>query len=256
MHNVAAVFIMEIITSVSNERVKRIVRLHSAKGRSEEGLFIAEGIKILRDNKEKLVELYVREDKVEEFLPFFPGVPQFVVTDRVYQKLTSTETPQGILGVFRVGEAGPITSQRVLVLSGLQDPGNVGALIRTAVASGFTDILAESSASPYSPKAVRASMGGIFRVNYMTASAEEIISLLDGYSVCALDMGGENLFSAKLSGKIALIVGSEGRGVSPALRSASNRVLALPMLGGIESLNAAVSAGIAMYRLSKFNQED
>ena len=246
---------MEIITSTQNTRVKRIVSLKSAKGRDAEGVFFAEGVKILSDNKDRILELFIREDKLDEYVPIFPDVPVVSVTEAVFQKMSDTDTPQGILGTFRIPEGDFPSGRRILVLDGVQDPGNVGALIRTAVAAGLDGVVAVDSASPYSPKAVRASMGGVFRTVIARATREEALSRLAGRTVVVLDMGGENLFNARVDGDFALVVGSEGRGLSEAFRSRADRVLALPMAGGIESLNAAVSAGIAMYNLSEFNKE-
>ena len=95
----------------------------------------------------------------------------------------------------------------------------------------------------------------MFRINVLRATREEALKCLEKRTVVVLDMGGENIFNARVEGDFALVVGSEGRGISAALKSRADRVLALPMAGGIESLNAAVSAGIAMYNLSQFNKE-
>ena len=249
-----AVFIMEVIVSTQNQRIKRIASLKTAKGREETGLFFAEGIKLIRDNADKIVELFVREDKALEYAKEFDIVPT-VVSSAVYDKISDTDTPQGILATFKIPAESCPQGKRLLVLDGIQDPGNVGALLRTAVAAGFDGVIAVDSASAYSPKAVRASMGGVFRIPVAKMTRDDAIKALCGRLVVVLDMGGENLFSARTDGDFALVVGSEGKGLSPEFRSRADKVLALPMAGGIESLNAAVSAGIAMYALSQFNKE-
>ena len=246
---------METITSTQNARIKRIVSLKTSKGRDAECVFFAEGVKVLSDNKDKLIELFIREDKVAEYAALFPSVPITVVTEAVYDKISDTDTPQGILGTFSVPAKVDLGGPRILVLDGVQDPGNVGALIRTAVAAGYSGVLAVDSASPYCPKAVRASMGGVLRIGIVRTTREVALRYLAGRTVVVLDMGGENLFRARVQGDIALVVGSEGRGLSDAFRARADRVMALPMAGGMESLNAAVSAGIAMYNLSEFNKE-
>lgn len=246
---------METITSTQNQRVKRIVSLRTAKGREEEGLFFAEGVKILADNREGLVELFVREDKVNEYAPLFEGVSMTVVSSSVYQKMSDTDSPQGILGTFRIPSTVELSGKRILVLDGVQDPGNVGAMLRTAVAAGFNGVIAVESASPYSPKAVRASMGGVFRIPVMRATRSEALKAVENRTVVVLDMNGYNVFYADVKGDFALVVGNEGSGLSPEFRARADYKLSIPMAGGIESLNASVSAGVAMYNLSEFIEE-
>ena len=138
---------------------------------------------------------------------------------------------------------------RCLLLDGLQDPANVGAIIRTAVAAGYEDVYLAGCADPFSPKSVRASMSGVFFARIMQGTQEEILSAIAGMSVIAADMGGEDVFSYVAPEKFCLAVGSEGSGLSALVRGRADVTVRIPMDARTESLNAAVSAGILMYAL-------
>jgi TrmH family RNA methyltransferase len=140
----------------------------------------------------------------------------------------------------------------LLVLDRLQDPGNVGALVRTAGAIGFDGVLCvKGTADPFSPKAVRASAGALFRLPvYESGDPEEALDTLrsEGYRVVLLDAGGTSLcWEADITGRAAFIVGNEGGGVDPRFADSADVTVRVPMTAGAESLNAAVAAGIAMY---------
>ena len=134
-----------------------------------------------------------------------------------------------------------------VVLDGVQDSGNVGTIIRTAVGAGFSDVYLVDSADAFSPKTVRASMGAVLRANVIKARAEELEDYLTGYDKVAMDMGGDDVFSYRPKRKVAIIVGNEAHGLSDFARKFSDVTLSIPMQGGQESLNVAVAAGIAMY---------
>jgi TrmH family RNA methyltransferase len=136
-----------------------------------------------------------------------------------------------------------------LLLDGVADPSNVGAIIRTAVASGYKEVfLTSECADAFSPKAVRSSMSGVFRAKVMRGELGEILSVIDCPIVVA-DMGGENVFERKIQGKFCLVIGNEGRGVSDSLKTKADIIVSIPMQNDMESLNASVSAGILMYNL-------
>ena len=139
-----------------------------------------------------------------------------------------------------------------IVLDGVADPGNVGAIIRTANAAGYDEIyLTDDCADAYAPKSVRASMSGVFFTKLYIGTRAEIINALKGTPVVVADMHGENVFSFQAPQKFALVIGNEANGVSSELNNIATHTVKIPMRATQESLNAAVSAGILMYQLKK-----
>ena len=148
-----------------------------------------------------------------------------------------------------------LTGRRIAALDGVQDPGNVGTILRTADAAGFDGVLLGSGcADLYSAKTLRATMGSVFRVPTRRTDdlAGELMAMrARGYAVAATELGGEDFSAGCPRGQCVLVIGSEGRGVSQAVRGAATHHLALPMRGGAESLNAAVAAGIMIYEMAR-----
>lgn len=241
---------MKEISSTKNERIKRLRALQTKKGREEYRAFAVEGIRALNDLPEGVTpsEVYVRkgDEKLLNFASTLHNHPT-IVPDFVMDSVCDTVTTAGIIAEFPLPQQQNLQGRKVLVADGVTDSGNLGTLIRTGIAMGFSDFLCLETADPYAPKTVRATMGGIFRANVVRATPEEGIRLLDGYEVAVLDMAGGNVFRYRQpKEKFALAVGGEARGVSPLLLSRANTVLSIPMKGGMESLNAAVAASAAM----------
>lgn len=242
---------MERISSTTNSKVKKVASLKDSASRKEQELFVAEGVRIVKDAGVSPVELYITENHLD-FGEKYEGIcPVYLVSEEVFAKMSDTKSPQGVLGVFSYPDLALKKPQGdyVIVLDGVSDPGNVGTVIRTAGACAFKDVYLAGCADPFSPKVVRSSMGGVFRTRISVGEIEDIISLLKGENVeiCTLDMGGESIFEAKVDLPVGLVLGSEARGVSSYTRENSDKILALPMKDDTESLNAGVSAGIAMY---------
>ena len=177
-----------------------------------------------------------------------------VVPDRLFEKLASTETSQGVIALVkpRAWTLEQLFGARslVVILNGVQDPGNAGSIVRAAEAFGATGVVfLKGSVSPFNAKTLRASAGSLFRVPFVISG--DIASALRerGLDVYATVPGGSTLPSADLTRPCALIIGSEARGVSTELRSAA-RELSIPTTG-VESLNAAVAAGILLYEASR-----
>ena len=183
----------------------------------------------------------------------FPEELTVTVSDEVFRFLSDEKTPQGVMCRVKIPvKAINAPSGRCLLLDGVSDPGNMGAIIRTANAAGYEEIyLTDDCTDPYSPKSVRASMSGVFFTKLHFGTREEILSVLRGVPVLVADMGGENLFTFTPPSRFALVIGNEGNGVSEQIKSAAYKTIASPMKSTQESLNAAVSAGIAMYLLAK-----
>lgn len=236
-----------IITSRSNPLVKKFIALSDKKFRKQYGEYLVEGTK-------PVAECIAAGGEVKEILctsrheGAFEGAT--VVSEDVFRSVSSEKTPQGVIASVRLPSR-PVRPPQgaCLLLDRLQDPGNVGTIIRTANAAGYTDIYLIDCADPFSPKAVRASMSGIFFVNAMCCTLDEALSALSGTPLITADMQGENIFSFTPPERFCLCVGNEGRGVCDNIMEASSYTVSIPMRKSCESLNAAISAAIAMYAL-------
>ena len=243
-----------ILTSKNNALIKETASLKEKKGRKQHGLFLVEGRKMatecLRSGLEIerifLAESYAKEMPFDETLTVR-------VSDDVFRHLSDEKTPQGILCRVKI----PVYSLqkptgRALLLDGVSDPGNMGAIIRTANAAGYNEIyLTDDCTDPYSPKSVRASMSGLFFTKIYFGTRENIFSALGDTPIFVGDMDGENVFQLDVQGNFALAIGNEGNGISEAVFQRATKRVKIPMQSEQESLNAAVSAGILMYALCK-----
>ena len=236
-----------IITSRSNPLVKKIASLVDKKFRQQYGEYLVEGIKPVREciaSGGKIAEIVCTPRLEEEF----KGA--VVVEESVFKSISAEKTPQGVIALVKLPENAAVPPRGAcLLLDRLQDPGNVGAIIRTANAAGYEDIYLVDCADAYSPKAVRASMSGIFFVNVMRCTLGEALAALDGIPLITADMSGENVFEFAPPEKFCLCIGNEGSGISSELFKRSSYTVSIPMRDSCESLNAAVSAAIAMYAL-------
>lgn len=253
---------MDKITSAKNPLVQRLRDLKNAKTRRAEGLFLVEGEVMIREAMKcglKLSEAAADESHVafaEELEKM--GMRVCIVTRALLESICDTKTPQGVCAAFSLPreldmEALP---DRIVAMDGVQDPGNVGTIWRTADAAGFQALLAGTgSADLMSPKVQRSAMGSGFRVPFVHADnlAETLVRLREkGWHVIASDLKGTDFYARdELGEKFVLVIGNEARGISDAVREAADVRLKLPMRGGAESLNAAVAAGIMMYELMR-----
>ena len=239
-----------VISSLSNAQIVQVAKLADKKYRKLSGQYVIEGARLVSDavkHGAKLVSVFVRESNAADF----NYVNQTVVSDKVFAKMCDTVNSQGVLAV--VERHGPTLSAprgNCLVLDGLQDPGNVGTLIRTAVACGFTDIYSVNSVDLYSPKVIRSAMSAHFCINlHELDSIEQAFSLLNGVEVVSAHMGGTSVFSARFAKHVALILGNEGNGLSDYSLTHASKQVALPMENGFESLNVAVAGSVIMYQI-------
>ncbi len=249
---------VQMITSSSNEQLKHIVQLNTKAGlRRETGTFAAEGLRIFREIPESYIEkVFVSESFSKENEALLADIPYEIVADHLFAKISDTRTPQGILTVARMPEyeredllgENPL----ILVLEDLQDPGNVGTILRTAEGAGVTGIFMNSqTADPFQPKVVRATMGSIFRVPFLREeNLEETAEWLkkQGVRVYAADLAGSvSCFAGDYTKGTAFLIGNEGNGLTGELVSHADQRIRIPMKGQLESLNAAVSAAILAY---------
>ena len=247
---------MEIITSARNPKVLFWRSLKEKKSRTEHQLFIVEGAKMVSEALQSAFPvsgLILREGYTVPFaLP--DGVPVYVLSENAFRAVSDTITPQGIAALVQCCTP-PLRGKRLLALDGIQDPGNLGTIIRTADAAGFEGvILNPDCADLFSPKVVRATMGSIFRLTYSFPSSlpQALKALRDesGFSVLSSQLDGGPFFDRPaIQPPFILIVGNEGNGISDEVKAVATHRFRLPMRGGAESLNAAVAAGIMMYDL-------
>lgn len=241
-----------MITSRQNTLIKLIRSLADKKNRDEHGLYLCEGVKLVREAYTSGQDFYalVCTQKGVSLIPEVNFEPQ-LVSDDVFCSISGEVSPQGVIAVIKK----PITQNSApngscIFLDGVADPSNVGMIIRTAAAAGYNDIYLADCADAYSPKAVRASMSGVFRVNLHVGKKEQLLPLIS-LPIVVADMGGVNLFECDVKGDFCLVIGNEAHGVSQTLRSMATYTVSIPMQNEMESLNAAVSAGILMYGLKK-----
>ena len=242
---------MMTIVSRNNPAVKRFAALKEKKFRKERGTFLVEGEKMVRECVKSglnVLRLAVREDYAGETY----GREVTVFGEDAFRAICDEKTPQGIVAEAEIPRRTLCAPERsCLLLDGVSDPANVGAIVRTAVAAGYEEIYCVSCADPYSPKSVRASMSGVFFAKLYCGTREEVLSCLQGVPLIAADMDGENAFLFSPPEKFALCIGNEGNGLSPEISSRANHVVRIPMGEHTESLNAAVSAGILAYLLKR-----
>ncbi len=245
---------MERITSRTNPRVQKARSLRESKYRRETGLHFIEGDKLVREalsSKAELVTVFAREGYQGDL-----GFPceTVLVTDGVMDALSTAGTPQSLCAVARTpGMTMPETFEgTVLLLEDVQDPGNVGTLIRTADALGVASVLlSPKCADPFSTKTLRASMGSVYHLPVLVTDIPAALNALNvqGYTCLCGHLRGSEILPPKTD-KMALLVGNEGNGVTEG-SAALCYAYRLPMPGKAESLNAAVFGAILLYELTR-----
>lgn len=258
-----------MITSTSNAKIKRIVQLRKKKkARDAEGVFLVEGIRMFREIPEKLLqEIYIsesceeKEGKEIRRRASACGIRPELVSDGVFAYLSDTQTPQGILCVVRqlsysLEEVADAPCQHMLVLDRLQDPGNVGTILRTAEGAGVTGILLDGEcADIYNPKTIRSTMGSIFRMPfYYIQDLEEGIRYLKKRGICtyAAHLEGKRAYDEEDYRKpCAFLIGNEGNGLRPEIADLADTYIRIPMAGEVESLNAAIASAVLMFEAGR-----
>ncbi len=237
------------IESLKNDRVKKWVRLKDKKERDKTGTFLVEGDHLVTEAKKKgvVLEIITTEDIKEA------RIPTFQVTKEIMKKITEQVTPSNIIAVCKKTEEtfmpGPL-----LVLDDIQDPGNLGTIIRSAVAFGFEEIiLSEKTVDVYNPKVIRSTEGMLFHVKIFRENLPEFLEKIhDEYLIFGTDVqDGVLVEDSIIPTQFALIIGSEGQGISKEVRKYCDKFFYIPMKDVCESLNAGVSASILMYEISK-----
>jgi TrmH family RNA methyltransferase len=244
----------ERITSRKNPLLQQVRKLLSSrKARVEAGLFAADGTKLLEEAVKywEGLETVILTDGVQVQVPEHVRVVR--VPEDVMASISPMEAPQGALFVGRMPEKAEFVPQRgMLILDGIQDPGNVGTILRTADAMDIPVVLLDGCADPWSWKVIRSTMGASFRKPIMQATWEEVLSACRAadipIGVTALSDRAVDIRSADLS-RMALVIGSEGRGVRREVLDSADHELIIPMNPHCESLNAAIAAAIVMWEI-------
>ncbi len=229
--------------------------LKKRQARQESGLFLAEGCHLTQEAlragaAEALLCMEGKPMPCKGTVAL--DIPQYLLGERDFLSVCDVRTPQAVAAVCRLPVSPTLGAlgSRMLALNGLQDPGNVGTILRTMDAAGFTGLLADAeTADLFSPKALRATMGAVFRVPVLrVGELAKALKQLEGYDIVAGDMEGEPFFGRPVTDQpVCLVLGNEGAGVSVAVLALATRRVRLPMPGGAESLNVSVAAAVMMY---------
>jgi TrmH family RNA methyltransferase len=259
-----------MITSKDNEKIKYTKSLLKSKARNKENKFIIEGYRILTLAVECSADIdyvFINEDfeKKEEHKNFITlledkNIKIFKTTNKIFDELIDTKNSQGILAVVRyenktLSKNLTDESKFVVVLDRIQDPGNMGTIIRTADAAGVDTIIAlKGTVDIYNPKVVRSTMGSIFDMNIINASQEETIEILKSknFEIVSSYLNTDNFYDKiEYNNKVALVIGNEANGINDDLIKNSDTLVKIPIYGKAESLNAAISSAILMYEIKK-----
>lgn len=254
-----------MITSAANQKVKNIMRLlKKPRERQKQGIFLAEGVRLFEEiPSDRLAGTFVSETFLdsEQHQRLLGGTAYEVVSDTVFTHMCDTQAPQGILCMVRqpVYEWMDLMQgdrTHLLILEGIQDPGNLGTMFRAAEGAGVTGVIMDQSCVDlFAPKTVRATMGSILRMPYYrTEDLGDTICELKRQQVMlyAAHLGAEKYYDAfDYRGKTAFLIGNEGNGLKDETACRADAYVKIPMGGKLESLNAALAAGILMYEADR-----
>ena len=243
-----------IIQSLTNPKIRHIIHLHTKTCRYEYKQFIAQGLKTcitLLQSGYQLHSIYLNQETYERHGDNFPTDAIVIVTDAVIDKISTTMTPSGVVAVFEMPENKAISSNNAIALCNIQDPGNLGTLIRTAAAMKIETVYLIEGVDPFNPKVIQATAGTIAMVNIVQVKWPEFQEMCNNNKTCALVVhDGKSPESIDLKNSI-LIIGNESHGLPENIINACNEKMTIPMPGNTESLNAAVAGSIAMYLKNK-----
>lgn len=243
-----------LITSLENERIKDYIKLKDKKYRKRTNTFIVEGLHLVLEayKSGNLIELIIEKDEV---LPL--DVPTIFVTNEIINRISSLDTPVTVLGLCKISDKKEIEGSRVLMLDGIQDPGNLGTIIRSSVAFDVdTIVLGENTVDLYNPKVVRATQGMLFHINIISRDLESVIKELKSREIPIYGTKveyGEDVRSFPTKDKKAygLVMGNEGAGVSSKVLDMCDKYIYIDMNERVESLNVSIATSIILYELNR-----
>lgn len=256
----------EKITSTTNQRIKDAVQVRDNRARYKHTAFLIEGphlVDMALITGAEIREIFVTEEFLgnQEHQSLLSQLAKtagdmFEITGQVLRKITDTETPQGIVALvsyspLKIEDLSLGEKTLLIVIDGIQDPGNLGTIIRTADAAGADAVvLLPGTCDAFMPKAIRATAGSIFNVPIVYAEQAGLLQVLRrgkvALAVTASD-AGKSIFESDLSGPVAIVFGNEARGVSSLLKKSADLSLGIPIFGKAESLNVATSAAVCLY---------
>lgn len=238
--------------------------IKKARARKEEGIFVVEGKKMfLEAPREWILRVYVSESFLKEpdSEKMISDISYETVADAVFRSISDTQTPQGILCLvkmpqYEISDLLDGNKTHLLLLESIQDPGNLGTMLRTGEGAGITGmILNHTTADLFNPKTIRSTMGSIYRVPFLvTEDLAKMVKGLktQGIQVCAAHLRGTMEYDgADYTKPTAFLIGNEGNGLSNGIAELADTCVKIPMEGSVESLNAAVSAAILMYETNR-----
>lgn len=243
-----------LITSLDNDRIKNYIKLKDRKYRKKTKTFIAEGLHVVLEayKNNQVIELILEKDEV---LPM--DVPTVYVTNEIINKLSDLESPSKVMALCKMKESDQIEGNNILVLDGIQDPGNLGTIIRSSLAFGVdTLVLSPETCDLYNPKVIRSTQGMVFGLNIITTELIPLIENLkeEGYPIYGTKVEyGKDVRSltSKDKEKYVLIMGNEGKGVHHEILDMCDSYLYIDMSEKVESLNVGVAASILIYELNR-----
>ena len=254
---------MQVISSKDNEIIKNIRKLKEKKYRDEQNAYIIEGIKLIKEaivENVKIRQIVMCEnfadnkDLDKDTLYEIAKYNLIYVTEKVFNLITDVKTPQGIIAVIEKGNVDKkidYSQDIIIALDGIQDPGNLGTILRTVDSANLNQIiLSKNSADPYNPKVVRSTMGGIFRINIIEVdSLKETIKEIkkNNFRIMVTSLDTNNSIYDVEYFKKVIVIGNEANGVSTEVQKLADEKVKIPMLGKTESLNASVATGIMIY---------
>lgn len=247
-----------VITSTSNQKIKNISKcLKNAKERKKQDVFLVEGLRMFGEiPQNQHIETFATEAFFQKHRDLFQDISYELVSEHVLDTITDTKTPQGVISLVRRFHYNmeDITTGKaplIMALENLQDPGNLGTILRTGEGAGVTGVLmSKDTVDIYNPKVVRSTMGSIFRIPFL---------YVENLTQTIKDLGEQNFctYSAHLQGKsfydfdytkpTIFCIGNEGNGLTDSLSAATNYKIKIPMSGKVESLNAATASTVLMY---------
>ena len=254
-----------MITSTSNQQMKNLVQLmKKSKERKKQGVFVVEGPKMfLEAPKDWVQSVYVSEsfEKAPEHKELLASYQYEIVSDPVFRSISDTQTPQGVLAVVKM-PVYPFSAlfqgekTQLLVLESIQDPGNLGTMIRTGEGAGATGIIMNhTTVDLFNPKTIRSTMGSIYRLPYyITDNLAETLAMLQekGVHLYAAHLKGTAMYDAfDYTKACGFLIGNEGNGLSKEIADCADTYIRIPMEGKVESLNAAISATLLMYECNR-----
>ncbi|WP_034550920.1 TrmH family RNA methyltransferase [Carnobacterium funditum] len=252
---------METIVSVKNERVKMWKKLQTKKGREKVGTYLIEGFHLIDEaikNKALILEVMLSEDAKEMVATSLPENKMVLVSQEVSKQLSETQTTQGIFAVVKKNSVPeePVLEKPYLFLDNVQDPGNLGTMIRTADAAGFGGVvLGKGTVDLYNNKVIRSMQGSHFHLPIYQDDLSDWFELFQnaGFPVYGTELNELAVSYRDITpqSKFAVVMGNEGNGMSKELLEKTTKNLYIPIMGQAESLNVAVAAGILMFALTK-----